>query len=100
MNGFLRYVRTYNETVVKQGNMYPIVGGIAITNASTAAIIPSRPVAGTARDGTLEVLVHRRLIDGDKRGDDHTILVCSLFFTWLTFSPVCYTPSSILTISR
>ena len=43
------------------------------TNLSLA-ILPPLPVAGTGRDGALEVLVHRRLIDEDLRGNDSTTI--------------------------
>lgn len=75
INQHLRRARTYNTSNPIQGNMYPIMGGITVADANRAmAVMPTWPVAGTANNGLVSLLVHRRLIDSDKRCDDDSIV--------------------------
>jgi hypothetical protein len=89
-NGHLRLTRKYNHTRPLQGNMYPIIGGLAFSSPFThatdseyesassdpvgLAALPAGPLAGTVVDETLQLMVHRRINDSDRRGDDSTVV--------------------------
>ena len=70
-----------------QANTYPLVGrtlGVSTYNDHTSssvvgddvlAVIVQRPMAVTGRNGSLEMMLHRRLAKNkDPRGDDSTVL--------------------------
>ena len=81
-------------SVTVQGNTYPLVGralGVSATSdhtpspspshssavigGDTLAVIVQRPMAVTGHNGSLKMMLHRRLVKRmDVRGDDSTVL--------------------------
>lgn len=84
----------YNTSATVQANTYPLVGrALGVSTASTRdhtlllsspsavvrgdalAVIVQRPMAVTGRSGSLEMMLHRKLVKKmDPRGDDSTVL--------------------------
>ena len=52
------------------------LGSTPTSNSTTLglSLLPPLPVAGTGLDGSLEALIHRRIMDTDLRGDDNTTI--------------------------
>lgn len=79
-NAFQRMTRRADASTLAQGRTYPVVGSVGVSNGSqAAALVSGRPVGATAvvsSDGgcAVEVMLHRRLIDSDHRGNDTTII--------------------------
>ena len=91
MNFFpILQTRQYNASATVQANTYPLVGrAVGYSNYDSSesvnlAVIVKRPMALTGRNGSLEMMLHRRLVKAsDKRGDDSTVLNDSVLVGFL-----------------
>ncbi len=53
----------------------PVVGAISVeADGQQLAAVTRRPMAGTAVDGVITLLLHRRMLDFDTRGDDAAVV--------------------------
>ncbi|EGD75153.1 hypothetical protein PTSG_06807 [Salpingoeca rosetta] len=90
-NAFQRKHRTFDSSLPYSGNFYPVVGAAIVTDANTTArprahrdsdsggfalsLAASRPTAVTSpASGALEMMLHRRIMDLDLRGNDSSVM--------------------------
>jgi hypothetical protein len=77
-SGIYPMLREYNMLQSIQGNFYPLVGRVSITDVGiqrSLVIATQRPMGVTANNGEIEALIHRRIpLWYDSRGDDATIV--------------------------
>ena len=87
-------VRQYNSSLPVQANTYPLVGRTLARPAQfdhtpneggdVLAVVVERPMALTGSNGSLEMVLHRRLKKKqDPRGDDFTVMNDSLLIGFL-----------------
>ncbi|KAL5497387.1 hypothetical protein EMCRGX_G013852 [Ephydatia muelleri] len=87
-NGIYPMRRTYNSSILLQGNTYPLVGGAHFDGASpqtTFSVLARRPMGVAAHGGIMEIMLHRRLpILFDPRGDDDSVMTDSVLLGFVS----------------
>ena len=83
---FCMQERQYNTSATVQANTYPVVGRVLTDSGGgdVLVVVIQRPMAGTIHDGSLEMMLHRRLEkEHDQRGDDSTVMDDSVLLGFL-----------------
>eukprot|EP01147_Barroeca_monosierra_P010842 gene10842-2918_t len=75
-NAFQRKKRSFSSNIPYSGNFYPLVGSAHISDTNRSlSLIAERPTSITSpQAGTLEMMLHRRIMDDDLRGNDSNIM--------------------------
>ncbi|XP_065833853.1 epididymis-specific alpha-mannosidase-like isoform X2 [Oscarella lobularis] len=75
-NEFQEMAREFNSSVPVQGNTYPLTGRVTLRDSgSVVTWIVKRPVAVFAVNGSISIMLHRRLESlFDRRGNDASVM--------------------------